>query len=162
MMMLLLRAFAVVWVAAAAKHPHNEALKVADYVREVRDQLHNDGQPAAAAPSGKGWPDAAAKAAEERKNNPETSKKKDGEKSSFATWFDSAGRRHYEGPFESPMTRREAALILGVRETATAKRIKDAHRRMTRINHPDRGGSAFLTAKVNEAKEMLMKGKGDD
>ena len=49
------------------------------------------------------------------------------------------------------MTRREAALILGVRETATAKRIKDAHRRMTRINHPDFGGSAFLTAKVNEA-----------
>ena len=62
--------------------------------------------------------EAAQKAAEERKNNPETSKKKDGEKSSFATWFDSAGRRHYEGPFESPMTRREAALILGVRETA--------------------------------------------
>ena len=60
------------------------------------------------------------------------------------------------------MTRREAALILGVRETATAKSIKDAHRRMTRINHPDLGGSAFLTAKVNEAKEMLMKGKGDD
>ena len=105
--------------------------------------------------------EAAAKAAEERKQNPEP-KKKDGEKSSFATWFDSAGRRHYEGPFESPMTRREAALILGVRETATAKRIKDAHRRMTRINHPDLGGSAFLTAKVNEAKEMLMKGKGDD
>ena len=106
--------------------------------------------------------EAAAKAAEERKQNPEAQKKKDGEKSSFATWFDSAGRRHYEGPFESPMTRREAALILGVRETATAKRIKDAHRRMTRINHPDLGGSAFLTAKVNEAKEMLMKGKGDD
>ena len=106
--------------------------------------------------------EAAAKAAEERKQNPQAQKKKDGEKSSFATWFDSAGRRHYEGPFESPMTRREAALILGVRETATAKRIKDAHRRMTRINHPDLGGSAFLTAKVNEAKEMLMKGKGDD
>ena len=105
--------------------------------------------------------EAAQKAAEERKQNPEP-KKKDGEKSSFATWFDSAGRRHYEGPFESPMTRREAALILGVRETATAKRIKDAHRRMTRINHPDLGGSAFLTAKVNEAKEMLMKGKGDE
>jgi len=102
-------------------------------------------------------------AAEERKKNPSeeaakaTEEKADG---GFAAWFDSAGRRHYEGPFESPMTRREAALILGVRETANAKRIKDAHRRIMRINHPDVGGSAFLTAKVNEAKEMLMKGKG--
>ena len=68
----------------------------------------------------------------------------------------------HAGGFDATMNRREAALILGVRETATAKRIKDAHRRMTRINHPDLGGSAFLTAKVNEAKEMLMKGKGDD
>ena len=63
----LLRALAVVWVvwmtAANKQHPHNEALKVADYVREVRDQLQHDGQPAAAAPTGKGWPDAAAKAA---------------------------------------------------------------------------------------------------
>ena len=74
----------------------------------------------------------------------------------------SAARGRYEGRIEWQMTRREAGLILGVRETATAKRIRDAHRRMTRINHPDLGGSAFLTAKVNEAKEMLMKGKGDD
>ena len=66
------------------------------------------------------------------------------------------------GPLRVADDAAEAALILGVRETATAKRIKDAHRRMTRINHPDLGGSAFLTAKVNEAKEMLMKGKGDD
>ncbi|EGB07494.1 hypothetical protein AURANDRAFT_8862, partial [Aureococcus anophagefferens] len=65
-------------------------------------------------------------------------------------------KRYYEGPFEAAMTRREAALILGVRESATAQRIKDAHRRILRINHPDMGGSAFLSAKVNEAKELLI------
>ena len=31
----------------------------------------------------------------------------------FAAMFDSFGKRHYDGPFEAPMTRREAALILG-------------------------------------------------
>lgn len=68
-------------------------------------------------------------------------------------------RRFYEGPFESKMTRREAALILGVRESATAERIKDAHRRILRINHPDLGGSAFIAGKINEAKELLIKNK---
>jgi hypothetical protein len=36
--------------------------------------------------------------------------------------------RFYDGGFEDAMTRREAALILGVRESATPQRIKDAHR----------------------------------
>ena len=57
------------------------------------------------------------------------------------------------------MSRREAALILGVRESAANERIKEAHRRVLRINHPDMGGSAFVAAKVNEAKELLLKGK---
>lgn len=78
---------------------------------------------------------------------------------SGSSWFDSWGRKYYEGPFEDEMTRREAALVLGVRESATAQRIKDAHRKILRLNHPDMGGSAFLSAKVNEAKELLIKGK---
>ena len=57
------------------------------------------------------------------------------------------------------MTKREAALILGVRESATAERIKEAHRRILIINHPDKGGSAYLGAKINEAKDLLLKGK---
>ena len=102
----------------------------------------------------------AAKAAAE---NPDSGEKKSwgGAASGAAAWFDSFGRKHYEGPFEAAMTRREAALILGVRESATAQRIKDAHRRILRINNPDMGGSAFLSAKVNEAKELLIKGKED-
>jgi DnaJ homolog subfamily C member 19 len=60
---------------------------------------------------------------------------------------------------EDKMTKREAALILGVRESASVDRIKDAHRRILINNHPDRGGSPFIAAKVNEAKDFLLKGK---
>jgi len=74
----------------------------------------------------------------------------------FASFF---ARTFYEGGFEPKMTRREAALVLGVRESSPVERIKDAHRRILLLNHPDRGGSAFIAAKVNEAKDLLMKGK---
>ena len=78
----------------------------------------------------------------------------------FAKFFSaSVGSKYYEGGFEENMTRREAALILGVRESASAKRIKDAHRKILILNHPDRGGSTYMATKINEAKEMLLKGK---
>jgi hypothetical protein len=68
-------------------------------------------------------------------------------------------RNFYDGPFENKMTRREAALILGVRESALPERIKSAHRTLLIQNHPDTGGSTFLATKINEAKELLMSGK---
>ncbi len=68
-------------------------------------------------------------------------------------------KRFYDGGFESMMTRREAALILGVRESAASERIKEAHRRILMLNHPDKGGSKYMAAKINEAKEMLLKGR---
>lgn len=39
----------------------------------------------------------------------------------------------------NPMTRREAQLILGVREGSTSQLIKERHRKLLIINHPDRG-----------------------
>lgn len=62
---------------------------------------------------------------------------------------------YYRGGFETRMTRREAAMILGVREFARSEQIKDAHRRIMIANHPDRGGSPYLAMKVNEAKTVL-------
>ncbi|TDH72863.1 hypothetical protein CCR75_004067 [Bremia lactucae] len=67
-------------------------------------------------------------------------------------------RNFYDGPFEERMTRREAALILGVRESASAERIRNAHRKLLILNHPDTGGSTFLATKINQAKEMLLSG----
>lgn len=76
----------------------------------------------------------------------------------FREWFD-VGTKYYEGGFEETMTKREAALILGVRESSSPARVKDAHRRLLILNHPDTGGSTFLAGKLNEAKELLLKGK---
>lgn len=64
---------------------------------------------------------------------------------------------YYQGGFENgpKMSRREANLILGVREGANKDTIREAHRRIMISNHPDRGGSPYLATKVNEAKATL-------
>ncbi|GBF93085.1 hypothetical protein Rsub_05696 [Raphidocelis subcapitata] len=67
-----------------------------------------------------------------------------------------SGRAFYKGGFYAQMDRREASLILGLRESAGEERIKDAHRRIMIANHPDSGGSSLIAAKVNEAKDILL------
>ncbi|KAL0095092.1 hypothetical protein J3Q64DRAFT_1093813 [Phycomyces blakesleeanus] len=64
--------------------------------------------------------------------------------------------KFYKGGFDAKMNKREAALILGIREAqATKQKVKEAHRRIMLLNHPDRGGSPYLALKINEAKEFL-------
>lgn len=65
----------------------------------------------------------------------------------------------WQGGFLPEMTKREAAQILGTRESAGEERIREAHLRIMKANHPDLGGSSYLAEKVNEAKDMLL-GKG--
>eukprot|EP00743_Colponemidia_sp_Colp-15_P008624 GILK01009384.1.p1 GENE.GILK01009384.1~~GILK01009384.1.p1 ORF type:complete len:178 (+),score=16.56 GILK01009384.1:29-535(+) len=70
-----------------------------------------------------------------------------------------AFRSFYEGGFEAKMSRREAALILGVRESAPRDKVMTAYKKLMQINHPDSGGSTLLASKVNEAKELLLGSK---
>mmetsp|Transcript_21487 Transcript_21487/g.36644 ORF Transcript_21487/g.36644 Transcript_21487/m.36644 type:complete len:110 (-) Transcript_21487:855-1184(-) len=65
-------------------------------------------------------------------------------------------RAFYKGGFESTMTRMEATRILGLRDSANEEKIKEAHRRIMIANHPDSGGSSYIAAKVNAAKDMLL------
>ncbi|KAL3356909.1 hypothetical protein AABB24_017526 [Solanum stoloniferum] len=65
-------------------------------------------------------------------------------------------RKFYEGGFLPKMTRREAALILGVRESTPADKVREAHRKVMVANHPDAGGSHYLASKINEAKDIML------
>ncbi|XP_029967989.1 dnaJ homolog subfamily C member 15 [Salarias fasciatus] len=69
----------------------------------------------------------------------------------------SAFSAYYKGGFEQKMSRREASLILGISPVSTKAKVREAHRRIMVLNHPDKGGSPFLAAKINEAKDLLDK-----
>jgi len=55
-----------------------------------------------------------------------------------------------------PLTRSEALQILGLDEGASRGDILKAHKRLIQKLHPDRGGNAFLAAKVNAARDLLL------
>lgn len=51
----------------------------------------------------------------------------------------------------------EAYAVLGLKRGATADEIKAAHRELMKGVHPDHGGSSYLAAKINAARDQLLK-----
>lgn len=53
-------------------------------------------------------------------------------------------------------------LLIGISPSSPRERIRDVHKRIMLLNHPDKGGSPYLAAKINEAKEYLDKAVKSD
>ncbi len=73
-------------------------------------------------------------------------------------WREEAARGAGAARPADTMTREEAYAILGLAEGASPAEIREAHRRLMMKIHPDHGGSDYLAAKLNRAREVLLGG----
>jgi hypothetical protein len=72
------------------------------------------------------------------------------------TEHDGQGRNGSKSTWGNAMTPDEAWEILGLEPGAGPDSIKEAHRRLMGTLHPDHGGSTYLAAKLNQAKDLLL------
>lgn len=79
----------------------------------------------------------------------------------YKHFFMTSSGKFYKGGFDPKMNAKEALKILELKESnVNLKKLKENHRRIMLLNHPDKGGSPYLATKVNEAKDFLIKRGG--
>lgn len=69
---------------------------------------------------------------------------------------DTSGGKRGRNTRPGRMSVEEAYAVLGLEPEASPEAIRDAHRRLMKKMHPDQGGSTYLAARINEAKEVLL------
>ena len=79
----------------------------------------------------------------------------------FPQWRDKAHADEQTQPNDrmrsGALTEEEAYQILGLQPGAEAEEIRRAHRTLMMRLHPDQGGSTYLAARVNQAKDFLLR-----
>ncbi len=70
------------------------------------------------------------------------------------------GPRAAPPPGGGAMSRDEAWQVLGLAPGASTAEIRAAHRRLMRAAHPDAGGSDWIAARLNQARDVLLGGAG--
>jgi hypothetical protein len=74
----------------------------------------------------------------------------------FGPEWRSGERQHGGAQEHAAMSRDEALKILGLKDGASEDEIRSTHRRLMMQIHPDRGGSDYLAAKINQARDVLL------
>lgn len=65
-------------------------------------------------------------------------------------------QNNHQAPSQTAMNQKQAFEVLGIKPDASKEEIIKAHKRMMQKVHPDRGGSDFLAAQINQAKDTLL------
>jgi len=75
-----------------------------------------------------------------------------------ANWREQAHVADQADKVSGTMGRAEAYQILGVQPEASREEIQAAYRRLIQRVHPDHGGSSYLAARLNQARDVLLGG----
>lgn len=76
----------------------------------------------------------------------------------YPGWRDDEAAEQAPQAPSAAMSREEAWRVLGLAPGAGDAAIREAHRRLMKKLHPDQGGSDYLAAKINQAKDLLLGG----
>ena len=61
-----------------------------------------------------------------------------------------------QNDFKQKMSLRESYELLGIDENAPLEVIIKSHKELIRKLHPDKGGTSYLSARVNEARDIIL------